>query len=205
MKKLLALLLVFLMLFATFTGCSDKGGASSEPADDVTADVSSDPTEDVSSEPEEDVSSEPEEEPSSEPQYEYEEPNEQPNEPEEEPEEEVPSVELSPVEQRYENLLQGVDEAFNKDSLSSEGELGRLVKAIKKAESGKTVKIVFYGNAANTADNTEYETVDATYADQFKGIPTDSVDGIATISGATLTSTAVKNGINAAVAYANSL
>ena len=39
MKKLLALLLVFLMLFATFTGCSDKGGASSEPADDVTADV----------------------------------------------------------------------------------------------------------------------------------------------------------------------
>ncbi|MBQ7107462.1 MAG: SGNH/GDSL hydrolase family protein [Clostridia bacterium] len=168
MKKLLALLLVFLMLFATFTGCSDKGGASSEPADDVTADVSSDTDDDVSSEPEEDVSSEPEEEPSSEPQYDYEEPNEQPNEPEEEPEEEVPSVELSPVEQRYENLLQGVDETFNKDSLSSEGELGRLVKAIKKAESGKTVKIVFYGNAANTADNTEYETVDATYADQFK-------------------------------------
>lgn len=46
---------------------------------------------------------------------------------------------------------------------------------------------------------------DPAYADQFKGIPADSVSGIATISGATLTSTAVKNGINAAVAYANSL
>ena len=46
---------------------------------------------------------------------------------------------------------------------------------------------------------------DAAYADQFKGIPAADVDGIATISGATLTSTAVKNGINAAVAYANSL
>lgn len=46
---------------------------------------------------------------------------------------------------------------------------------------------------------------DASYADQYKGISSDSVDGIATISGATLTSTAVKNGINAAVAYANSL
>ena len=46
---------------------------------------------------------------------------------------------------------------------------------------------------------------DPAYADQFKGIPADSVSGVATISGATLTSTAVKNGINAAVAYANSL
>ncbi len=46
---------------------------------------------------------------------------------------------------------------------------------------------------------------DPAYADQFKGIPADSVSGVATISGATLTSTAVINGINAAVAYANSL
>ena len=46
---------------------------------------------------------------------------------------------------------------------------------------------------------------DPAYADQFKGISADSVSGIATISGATLTSTAVINGINAAVAYANSL
>ncbi|MBP3677340.1 MAG: FMN-binding protein, partial [Agathobacter sp.] len=43
------------------------------------------------------------------------------------------------------------------------------------------------------------------YADQFKGIPAADVSGVATISGATLTSTAVINGINAAVAYANSL
>ena len=43
------------------------------------------------------------------------------------------------------------------------------------------------------------------YADQFKGIPAANVSGVATISGATLTSTAVINGINAAVAYANSL
>ena len=46
---------------------------------------------------------------------------------------------------------------------------------------------------------------DPEYADQFKGVPADSVSGIATISGATMTSTAVKNAINAAVAYANSL
>ena len=46
---------------------------------------------------------------------------------------------------------------------------------------------------------------DPAYADQFKGSPAADVAGVATISGATLTSTAVKNGINAAVAYANSL
>ena len=46
---------------------------------------------------------------------------------------------------------------------------------------------------------------DPAYADQYKGIPADSVSDVATISGATLTSTAVKNGINAAVAFANSL
>ncbi len=46
---------------------------------------------------------------------------------------------------------------------------------------------------------------DPAYADQFKGIPAADVSGVATISGATLTSTAVINGINAAVAYANSI
>ena len=46
---------------------------------------------------------------------------------------------------------------------------------------------------------------DPAYADQFKGVAADQVSNIATISGATLTSTAVKNAINAAVAYANSL
>ncbi len=46
---------------------------------------------------------------------------------------------------------------------------------------------------------------DASYADQFKGIPAEDVAGVATISGATFTSTAVKNGISAAVAYADSL
>ena len=43
------------------------------------------------------------------------------------------------------------------------------------------------------------------YADQFKGISSTDVAGVATISGATLTSTAIKNGISAAAAYANSL
>lgn len=43
------------------------------------------------------------------------------------------------------------------------------------------------------------------YADQYKGIPAADVSGVATISGATMTSTAVKNAINAAVAYTNSL
>ena len=46
---------------------------------------------------------------------------------------------------------------------------------------------------------------DPEYADQFKGIASDAVSGVSTISGATLTSSAVKNGINAAVAYVNSL
>lgn len=46
---------------------------------------------------------------------------------------------------------------------------------------------------------------DPEYTDQFKGIPATDVSGVATISGATLTSTAVINGINAAVAFANSL
>jgi len=46
---------------------------------------------------------------------------------------------------------------------------------------------------------------DPAHADQYKGIATDKVDSVAAISGATLTSTAVRNGINAAVAYANSL
>ena len=46
---------------------------------------------------------------------------------------------------------------------------------------------------------------DEAYTEQFKGIPGTSVDGIATISGATLTSTAVKNGVNAAVAYVAAL
>ena len=46
---------------------------------------------------------------------------------------------------------------------------------------------------------------DPAHADQYKGISVDSVDSVAAISGATLTSTAVRNGINAAVAYANSL
>ena len=46
---------------------------------------------------------------------------------------------------------------------------------------------------------------DPAYSDQFKGIAAADVSGVATISGATLTSTAVINGINAAVAFANSL
>ena len=46
---------------------------------------------------------------------------------------------------------------------------------------------------------------DPSYSDQFKGVAGSSVSGIATISGATMTSTAVKNGVNAAVAYATAL
>ena len=151
MKKLLALLLVFLMLVATFTGCSKNENTSSEP-DDTTADVSSEPEEDVSSEPEE----EPEEE-EEEPSYEYEEPED----------EEEPEKPLSPAQQRFENMLEGIDTQFNKDSLYSEGNLGRLAKAIKKAKSGQTVTFVFYGNGANTAVNSEHNSPDSPYADLF--------------------------------------
>ena len=43
------------------------------------------------------------------------------------------------------------------------------------------------------------------YTDKFKGISASDVSGVGTITGATKTSTAVINGINAAVAFANSL
>ena len=43
------------------------------------------------------------------------------------------------------------------------------------------------------------------YADQFKGIASADVAGVATITGATMTSSGIKNGISAAAAYANSL
>lgn len=46
---------------------------------------------------------------------------------------------------------------------------------------------------------------DPDYADKYKGVPASDISGMDTISGATLTSTAVRNGVNAAVAYANSL
>lgn len=46
---------------------------------------------------------------------------------------------------------------------------------------------------------------DPAYVQNYTGISVDSVSDVATISGATLTSTAVKNAVNAAVAYANSL
>ena len=46
---------------------------------------------------------------------------------------------------------------------------------------------------------------DAEYIANYQGISVDSVSDVATISGATLTSKAVKNGINAAIAYINSL
>ena len=150
MKKLLALLLVFLMLVSAFTGCSKTENVSSEP-EDTTADVSSEPEE-------EEVSSEPEEE-----EEEEEEPEEEPEEEEEEEEEEKP---LSPAQQRFEDLLEGVDKKFNEDSLYAD--LGRLAKAINKAKSGQTVKIVFYGNAANTANNHEHAAIKSSYADLFK-------------------------------------
>ena len=63
------------------------------------------------------------------------------------------------------------------------------------------------GNVTGTVCLSSNETlgVEKTYGDTLKGATIDTIDGIATISGATLSSTAVKNGINAAVAYANSL
>lgn len=141
MKKFLALLLVFLMLVTTFTGCSEESVSSQ---DDVSSDVSS---EDVSSD---DVVSEEE---SSEPEDTVEEPEY--TEPEYiEPEEEEEPVEsdkpLTPEYQRLENMLAGEDEELNKDAIYSEGNLTRLAAAIKKSKSGKKVTIVCYGNGANT-------------------------------------------------------
>ena len=43
------------------------------------------------------------------------------------------------------------------------------------------------------------------YADQYKGVPAADVAGISTLSGATFTSTAIKNGVSAAIAYVDGL
>lgn len=108
-----------------------------------------------------------------------------------------------------------IDKAF--EAVDAEGNvLGYVIQlTTKDGYSGGIVMVVgvtvdgtvngFSVTSHSETSGLGTKAFDPAYADQFKGIPADSVSGIATISGATMTSSAVKNAINAAVAYANSL
>ena len=170
MKKLLAILLVFMLIIGSFAGCSKGGGTNTSSDNTSTSEVSSEnvSSEDVSSEDESSDTDTAEvedggdygngdypdygEEPSSEntpgdnsqPYSESSEGNsnvEEPTEPE-----------LTAAELRLESMLLGEDESLNKDAIYKEGDLTRLAKAIKKSKSGKEVLIMFYGNSANTSE-----------------------------------------------------
>ena len=181
MKKLLAILLVFMLIIGSFAGCSKGGGTNTSSDNTSTSEVSSEnvSSEDVSSEDESSDTDTAEgedggdygngdypdygEEPSgentpgdnSQPYSESSEGNsnvEEPTEPE-----------LTAEELRLESMLVGEDESLNKDAIYNEGDLYRLAKAIKKSKSGKEVLIMFYGNSANTTSG----CVDAPYWSVF--------------------------------------
>lgn len=168
MKKILSLLLVFVLMLSAVAGCSTSGDdtTTSKPvsSDESVSSEDSASTEEPESS-DESISSDEEGEPEdTEEDFggDYEE------EPEEEEEEEEDSATpLSPEYQRLENMLAGNDEQLNKDSIYFEGNLTRLAAAIKKSQSGKKVTIVCYGNGANTgilldvvrAENTYNETL----------------------------------------------
>lgn len=181
MKKLLALLLVFLMLATTVVGCSeskktdDSKTSSTEDVADNSEDLDDSEDEyadeeEPSDESEEDVSdSEDEYYDDSEDEYYddsedefYDDPEEDYQdddsyeEPEYDDEEEViPSTPLSPEEQRLETILLGQDAKINEDAIYNEGNLSRIAKAMKKSQNGELVTIVCYGNGANTSKNSE--------------------------------------------------
>jgi hypothetical protein len=167
MKKLLALLLAFLMLLSTVVGCSKTGENSSDVS---SSDELSTEFEDAENEDEEIVEDEEWEEEEEEEEWE----DEEPFEPEEEEDEPVSSkpastekIEEEPLtaeELRLERLLIGEDEEFNKDAIYHEGNLARLAKAIKKSKNGEKVTIVCYGNAANTARNSDTTEADSPYS-----------------------------------------
>jgi len=172
MKKLLALLLVFLMLISTFTGCEDDNTSSESSSKEQISSEEQLPSE-KPQEPEAPSSSEA---PSieSEPEDTADVPSEEPEEPEEPPyeyeedEEIAPSVPLTPEEERLENILAGYDESLNKDSLYSEGNLARVAKAIKKSKGGEMVRIVFYGNVNSSHNSNSSSMADTPYTRLFQ-------------------------------------
>ena len=157
MKKLLALLLVFLMLTLTFTGCSE-GNNDVPSGNDVSSDVSSeDEADEVEVSSDEEASSEPEETIEDEPEY------EEPEYDFEDEDEDFEDVPLTPEQQRLANMLLGEDEELNKDALYSEGDLSRLAKAMNKSKGGKEVTILFYGNGTNTGRLMDASNADTLY------------------------------------------
>lgn len=166
MKKILALLLVFVLMLGIVAGCSTNGDdtTTSKPVSSDEA-ISSDDSalteepessdEPVSSDEEIDEPEDMTEDPYAD--YEYE------DDPEDE-EEEFFDTPLTPEQQRMETMLLGEDEELNKDALYSEGDLSRLAKAMQKSKAGKTVRLVFYGNGANTGRLMNNSTVDVPYS-----------------------------------------
>ena len=174
MKKLLAILLAFMLIIGSFAGCS-KGGETNTSSDAVSSeDVSSE--EQVSSE---DESSDTDTSENGGDNYEDIPSNNYVEDPSDsnttsdttsttsknnqQTSSEEPTVEPTAEELRLESVLAGEDEELNKDAIYKEGDLYRLAKAIKKSKSGKEVLIMFYGNSANTSS----ENADAPYWSVF--------------------------------------
>lgn len=113
------------------------------------------------------------------------------------------------------NYPDTIDKAF--EAVDADGNcIGYVVQlTTKDGYSGGIVMVVgvqidgtlngFSITAHSETSGLGTKAFDAAYADQYKGVAGDSISDIATLSGATFTSTAVKNGCMAAVAYANSL
>lgn len=168
MKKLLSLLLVMLLIVGTFAACNNTPATSSTPSSSTEDSIdNTDPSDEPSEEPSDEPSEEPYEEPSEEP---YEEPSEDGDDFGDDWGDEDPIIDedLPPEEARKISVLSGEDEQLNKDALYNEGNLNRLAQVIRKSKQGKTVTIIFYGNAANTSLNHDETPVDNPYTELFK-------------------------------------
>ncbi len=158
MKKILAFLLTGIMLITVFAACSeqqkvdessskkDKNSSVSSKQDDPIEEPteSTDPEDEMGDQTDDPLVDDFEDDYSD---IGYDEPEEEDN--------------RSEIEKRMENVLSGLDEELNKDSIYYKGSLVKLANVIRRAEKGKKTNILFYGGS-NTSNNGT-ETVDTTY------------------------------------------